>query len=128
MIKGIPVHQACQRLHFLHAAGFGNPWDEGKQVGLYVVRFEGSSMRLEIPIRYGHEVRNWHTQGGEATAPEDLRVVWTGQNGVSSRSGQSLRLFLSTWTNPAPGVEIQSLDFVSSMAVPAPFLIAITAE
>ena len=128
LVKGIPVHQRCQRLHFLHAAGFGNPWDDGKQVGLYVLHLAADPMRLEIPIRYGHEVRNWHTQAGEAPAPEDLTVVWKGQNAISRGAGQSLRLFLTSWTNSAPEVEIQSLDFVSSMAVPAPFLIAITLE
>ena len=128
LVSGIPVHQRCQRLRFLHAAGFGNPADEGKQIGTYVVHFATNQMRLEIPIRYGHEVRNWHSQAGEPAAPEDLTVAWTGQNAVSKSAGQSLRLFLTTWTNPAPDVEIESLDYVSGMAVPAPFLIAVSAE
>jgi hypothetical protein len=128
LVKGIPVHQPCPRLHFLHAAGFGNPVDEGKQIGLYVVHFATNQIRLEIPIRYGQEVRNWHSQAGEPAAPEDLRVVWTGQNAVSQSAGRSLRLFLTTWTNTAPDAEIESIDYVSSMAVPAPFLIAISVE
>jgi hypothetical protein len=128
LVRGIPVHQKCQRLHFLHAAGFGNPVDEGKQIGVYVVHFATNQMRMEIPIRYGHEVRNWHSQAGEPAAPEDLLVTWTGQNAVSKSAGQSLRLFLTTWTNTAPDVEIESIDFVSGMAVPAPFLIAVSAE
>jgi hypothetical protein len=115
-------------LHFLHAAGFGNPGDEGKQIGVYAVHFATNQMRVEIPIRYGHEVRNWHSQAGEPAAPEDLLVTWTGQNAVSKSAGQSLRLFLTTWTNTAPDVEIESIDFVSGMAVPAPFLIAVSAE
>ena len=126
MVKDIPVHQTCQRLHFLHAAGFGSRADEGKQIGMYVVHYATNQMRLEIPIRYGHEVRNWHLLGNEPAAPEDLTVAWTGQNALTRVGGRSIRLFLTTWTNTAPEIEIRRLDFVSSMALPAPFLIAIT--
>jgi hypothetical protein len=126
-IAGIPVHQKCERLHFLHAAGFGNPGDEGKMIGSYVVHFAANPMRLEIPIRYGHDVRNWHTQAGEPPAPEELKEAWRGQNSVSRRAGHSIRLFLTTWTNLAPDLEIASIDYASKMETPAPFLVAITA-
>ena len=128
MVHGIPVGQTCQRLQFLHAAGFGNPSDVGSQIGIYVVHFARNQKRLEIPIRYGHEVRNWHTQRGEPAAPPDLTVAWQGQNAVSRNSGHALRLFQTTWTNTAPDLEIESIDYVSRMALPAPFLIAITVE
>jgi hypothetical protein len=39
-----------------------------------------------------------------------------------------LRLYKTTWDNPLADLEIISIDFVSNMAAPAPFLIAITAE
>jgi hypothetical protein len=128
LIKGIPVNQKCQRLHFLQATGFGNPADEGKRIGAFVIHFATNQMRLEIPIRYGHEVRNWHSLAGEPTPPKELTVAWRGENALSKSAGRSIRLFLTTWTNVAPDVEIESLDYVSGMAVPAPFLIAITAE
>jgi hypothetical protein len=128
LIKGIPVNQKCQRLHFLHATGFGNPADEGKRIGAFVIHFATNQMRLEIPIRYGHEVRNWHSLAGELTPPKELTVAWRGENALSKSAGRSIRLFLTTWTNVAPDVEIESLDYVSGMAVPAPFLIAITTE
>ena len=128
LIKGIPVKQECQRLHFLHAAGFGNPADEGKQIGTYVVHFATNQMRLEIPIRYGREVRNWHSVAGELAAPEELKVAWRGENAQSKSAGRSIRLFLTTWTNVAPGLEVESIDYVSALAVPAPFLIAVSVE
>jgi hypothetical protein len=126
MVKGIPVQQKCQRLHFLHAAGFGTVADEGKQIGMYVVHYATNQMRLEIPIRYGHEVRNWHVLGKEPAAPADLVVAWTGQNALTRVGGREIRLFLTTWTNTTPDIEIKSLDYVSSMSLPAPFLVAIT--
>jgi len=128
VVNGIRVHQKCQRLQFLHAAGFGNPGDEGKQIGTYVVHFTTNSMGMEILIRYGHEVRDWHSRPGEPPASNELKEAWRGQNAVSKRAGRYLRLFLTTWTNVAPDIEGASIDYVSSMAGPAPFLIAITAE
>jgi hypothetical protein len=128
LIKGIPVKQKCQQLHFLHAAGFGTAGDEGEQIGTYVVHFATNQMRLEIPIRYGHEVRNWHDVEGEPAAPRELQVAWRGENAQSKSAGRSIRLFLTTWTNLVPDLEVESIDFVSAMGVPAPFLIAISVE
>ena len=126
-VKDIEVHQKCRQLYFLHAAGFGSANDEGKQIGSFLVHFATNQMSVEIPIVYGKDVRNWHELAGEPAAPADLKVAWTGHNAVSKRAGRSLRLFVTSWTNPAPEMEIQSLDYVSSMALPAPFLLAITA-
>jgi hypothetical protein len=126
-IDGIKIGQKCTRLHFLHSAGFGALSDEGKQVGTYVLHFAANNMQLEIPIIYGHDVRNWHKLAGEKPAP-DLTVAWTGSNKVSAASHNIIRLFTTTWVNVAPGVEIESIDFVSSMGNVAPFLIAISAE
>jgi hypothetical protein len=127
-LKGIPVGQKCRHLNFLHAAGFGTPADEGKQIGSYVVHFATSQTRLEIPIIYGESVRNWHTIPTEPASGDSLKVVWTGENTVSKKSGRKLRLFLTTWTNLLPEAEVTSIDFVSSMANAAPFLIAVTAD
>ncbi len=127
-VQGIKVRQQCQRLHFLHAAGFGSSADEGKQIGAYVVHFATNNMRLEVPIVYGRDVRNWHSRKGEREPARTLKVAWTGENAVSKQAGGSTRLFLTTWTNLVPGVEIESLDYVSSMAMPAPFVVAITVD
>jgi hypothetical protein len=126
--RGIQVHQKCQRIHFLHAAGFGNAADEGKQVASCIVHFATNQVRLEIPVFYGRDLRNWHVLAEEPAAPEGLKVAWTGQNAVSKAANNNIRLFLTTWTNLIPTAEIESLDYVSSMAGPAPFLIAITVE
>src|SRR5262249_27243309 len=127
-IRGIEVHQKCQRIHFLHAAGFGSVADEGKQVASCIVHFAGNQVRLEIPMFYGRDLRNWHKLAEEPSAPEGLKVAWPGQNSVSRNAGNTIRLFLTSWTNLAPTAEIESLDYISSMANPAPFLIAVTVE
>jgi hypothetical protein len=127
-IRGIKVHQKCERLEFLHGVGFGAVTDEGRRVGTYIVHFATNQMQLEIPIYYGRDVRNWHTLAEEKPAPKELTVAWTGANGMTQAANNTIRLFKTTWVNVAPGVEIESIDYVSAMGQPAPFLIAITAE
>jgi hypothetical protein len=127
-IKGIPVRQKCRHVYFLHAAGVGRVPDEGKEIGSYVIHFATSQMRLEVPIVYGQAVRDWHSQAGEPEPPPELQVAWTGENPTSKRAGRNIRLFLTTWANLAPNIEIESIDFVSAMANPGPFLIAITVD
>jgi hypothetical protein len=127
-VKGIPVHQKGARLHFLHAAAWGKQQDDGKLIGSYVIHFAVQNMLLQVPIVYGQSVRDWHEWSGERPAPKELVVTWRGVNGVSKRSNAFIRLFRTTWTNPAPDLEIESIDFVSSDQNPGPFLVAITAE
>ncbi len=127
-VKGIRVGQKCRRIYFLHAAGFGKMTDEGKQIGTYIIHYGSDQMRCEIPIIYGQSVRDWHVQAQEAEPAKDLKVAWTGQNALSRRSNHSIRLFLTSWSNRVPDLEIESIDFTSSMLAPAPFLIAVTIE
>jgi hypothetical protein len=127
-VTGIKVGQKCRAIHFLHSGAFGHPPDEGKQIGAYVLHFAANNMRLEVPIVYGKDVRDWHYWAQEQESPANLHVAWKGDNPTSKRANSYIRLFETTWTNVAPDIELESIDFVSSMSQPAPFLIAITLE
>ena len=127
-VTGIKVNQKCQKLHFLHAAAFGKPSDEGKQIGTFVLHFAANQMRMEIPIVYGKDVRDWHYWPAEKDGPESLKIVWRGENGVSKHAKSYVRLFETSWTNLVPNLELESIDLVSTMTQPAPFLLAITLE
>jgi hypothetical protein len=124
-VNDIPVRQKCRSLHFLHAAVFGTPADAATQVAAYVVHFTGNQSRVEIPIVYERDVADWHESPDGAPPSRELRIAWTDQPGGERGAP---RLFETTWTNLAPDLEVDSIDFVSSMAGPAPFLVAISAE
>lgn len=126
-VKGIAVHRKCRSLHFLQATCRGDPQDAGAQVASYYVHFAGNPARLEIPVVYERDVRDWLAPSEEPAAPPQLTVAWIGHN-FSASPAETLRLFETTWTNLLPEVEIENLDFVSSMAGPAPLLVAITAD
>ena len=127
-VVGIKVNQKFQKLHFLHSAAFGKPNDDGKQIGAYVLHFAANQMRLEVPIVYGKDVRDWHYWPAETEAPPGLKTAWKGQNKTSKDAGSYLRVYETTYTNLVPNVELESIDFVSSLSQPAPFMLAITLE
>jgi hypothetical protein len=127
-ISGIKVGQKVQKLHFLHSGAFGKPADDGKEIGVYILHFAGNQTRLEVPIVYGQDVRDWHYWPKEPEPPATLHVVWKGENKTSKAANSYVRLFESTWTNIIPNVELETIDFVSKVSQPAPFLLAITVE
>jgi hypothetical protein len=127
-ISGIKVGQKVQKLHFLHSGAFGKPADEGKEIGAYVLHFAENQIRLEVPIIYGKDVRDWHYWSNEADPPATLHMVWKGENKTTKTANSYLRLFETTWTNIVPDAEVESIDFVSKLSQPAPFLLAITVE
>lgn len=123
-VKTIPLKQKCRRLHFLHAAGPGSAADNSKQIASYTVKFTGNPARLEIPVVYGRDLLDWRASDKDSrSGPDTPTVAWS-----ATDSGRNLRLYKTTWTNFAPDLEIESIDFTSSMNGPAPFLLAITAE
>src|SRR5262249_27079141 len=123
-VTGIKANLKSRRLHFLHAAGW-HTVNSGTKIGAYWVRYK-NGQRVEIPIVYGQDVVDWWNPDGKL--PTRSVVAWTGQNAASRYQGRLIRLFCSTWTNPMPETEIESIDFVSSLVNSAPFLIAITAD
>lgn len=82
-------------------------------------------------IKLGEHVWDWHYTLGSDGLPEqrptdeNAHVAWTGANARSQSEGNRIQLFTLTWTNPREDVAVESIDFVSAMNDPAPFLIAI---
>lgn len=120
-VTNIPVNQKCQRLHFLHAAGWKA--DQGEHIGSYIVHYTGGERRV-IPIIYGQHLRDWNRGSDSNKSVPNAKVVWSGIN-----PGQfEVRLFKFTWDNPLPNTTISTVDFISKGANAAPFLIALTAD
>jgi hypothetical protein len=70
---------------------------------------------------------------GTATPPTIRSGMTTRQAGRpskidSSGTQKTARLYTSRWVNPRPNLQIQHIDFVSSMALSSPFLVAISAR
>jgi hypothetical protein len=118
------VGHRCRKIQFLHGAAWSAR--AGTHVGSYVLHYAGGESR-EIKILFGRNVREWLAP----PAPQLITgaaVAWEGHNTASRALGLTVKLYQMTWLNPLPDVEVQRLDFRSTMENPAPFLIAITVE
>lgn len=120
-INGLGIGKKCRQLHFLQAAGWHSP--DGVQIGSYRVHY-ADQQEVVIPIVYGEDVRDWNGSNDMSTEITHGQVVWSGIN----NAGLHVRLFMTTWVNPMPEQEIRSIDYISSMAQAAPFLVALTVE
>ncbi|PYM13236.1 MAG: hypothetical protein DME18_09505, partial [Verrucomicrobia bacterium] len=121
-VKGIPVGMKCRRLHFLHSTGWSA--GDGTQVGLYRLHYADGQTQ-ELPIIYGKHVRDWFPNPGAPALDSNTVVAWSVK---PARDADNKTLFRTSWDNPLPDVELKGIDFVSGMADPAPFLIAISVE
>ncbi len=120
-VQGIAIHQRCYRIHFFQGTGWSAA--PGTHIGSYRIRYEDGQERL-VPIIYGYDVRDWIGPLSPQEQARGLRPAWTGTNSA----GANVQLFHQQWTNPRSDAEIESIDFVSTMNRPAPFLLAITLE
>jgi len=133
-VSGIQIGQKLRRLQVLQGACMGEdamPVDikDGTAIGSYVWRY-ADGRELEQDIVFGRDLRDWWQRQDENVEPvvERGQVVWTGTNPVANRYGATLRLYLTTYDNPRPDVEVTSIDFVSKMTTAAPFLVAMTVQ
>jgi WD40 repeat protein/serine/threonine protein kinase len=118
-VTNIAVLRKCRRLHFLHATQRGEA-STGTQIGSYILHFSNGKQE-EFPIIYGRDVHSWVPVSSDPSDDEGGRVAWKGTNTNS-------RVYISTWENQRPDIEVTTVDLVSAMSHSGPFLIALTAE
>jgi hypothetical protein len=75
-----------------------------------------------------NHVKDWWNYGRPPPTDPDTVVAWKGQNKATARLGRSLWLFKTRFANPHPEKRVESLDYVSTMATPGPFVVAMSLE
>jgi hypothetical protein len=123
-VENIQIRRHVRRAHFLCAASWGASPNE--EIGRWVFHTAEGATHYR-PIQLGADLLDWWNPPG-FSLPPGMNIAWTGANPRSAQANWGIRLFRVTWDNPQPDVEIQTLDFVSSMAGANPFLVAITLE
>jgi hypothetical protein len=120
-VLGIKVGQKCHTLNFLHASR----WTEqnGTTIAKYVVHYANGQSR-EIPLHFGAELRDWRPMHDPEPRVNGPVVAWHGLDDGKLE----VVLFQTTWNNPLPDVEVESVDAVSTMTDAALFLVGITAQ
>jgi hypothetical protein len=125
-VEGIPVHRTCRWLYLLHADG-GASARSGATVATLVLHY-GDRTEAELPIKHDIHVKDWWDYGRSPPSDPGTVVAWTGQNKATAQRGNRIRLYLTRFDNPCPTKRVESLDYVSAMAPPGPFLVAMTVE
>jgi hypothetical protein len=133
-IEGIKIGHACNKIHILHATGYGNvPPDsplyvaDGAKIAEYTIRYDDGKTAV-IPVVYGEDVRDWwFSEGDKGTSR--AKLAWQGDNELAKGFNKRVRLFLTSWDNPHPTKKIATIDYVKVGDGPAaPFCVAITLE
>lgn len=129
-VTGVKVGGAVTKLHFLHGTGYGEAGAsvaKDATIAEYIVHYTDKSV-ASVPIVYGQDVRDWWAWGKPPEVTKG-KIAWTGTNAMSERQNQKIRLYLTTWENPKPGVAIESIDYkIREGTAAEPFCVAITAE
>jgi hypothetical protein len=111
----LSIRARAQWLFFLHATAYAA--EDGARVGTYVLHY-ADSRTVEIPLRYGKEIRALDDDTSAATLSTDP-VHWG-----TAAAPRSLRLL--RWKNPLPAVEIVGLEFRADHPYAAPILFGVT--
>jgi beta-lactamase regulating signal transducer with metallopeptidase domain len=121
----IHIGSKAETLHLVHGTSYSAP--DGTPIAEVVLHYADNS-RISIPLRYGVHVRNWWDQNRESKTVSDpaSSIWWKGNHPVTEGMGFSLRLFHSRLQNPFPDKVIDSIEFVTLFARPAPAFYALT--
>jgi len=108
-------NQRYRSINFLHATTWTDP--DGTPVANYVINYSDGTSHV-LPIVYGEHVRDW-------VIDTNIGLLDTPKSKIGWRSS-SIALFQTTWANPHPQKEIQSIDLESEMSFSNVFIIGIT--
>lgn len=118
-VEGILVDRRGKEIHFLHACAFSAP--RGTKIGEYVLNYEDGS-HASVDIVYGVNVIDWWS----ADIVSDAQIAWIGSHAAARLMRKQTHLIKIVWSNPKPELKMITLDYISSLADPAPFLVAVT--
>jgi WD40 repeat protein/serine/threonine protein kinase len=124
-VDGILVGRQFKRLHALLGTVGREP--DGTFIGSLALHYLDGT-REEVPIRYGHHVRDWWSGGDSAENIRNGSLAWRGKTHITRILGGDSRVFACRFENPRPGVVVEQFDFVSKLTGSGPFLIALTIE
>jgi len=125
-VTGLKIARPCRRLHFLQATGTTRDV-AGTAVAKIVLHIANGETRT-LDLKLGDDLWNYTFESGKSKLTKNSRVAWTGPANPRHPDGPQAQLFQTTWENPSPDIAVESIEYVSAMNDPVPFLIAITTE
>ena len=123
--RGIPVHRACRRIHFIMGTDGGHATAQ-EEVARWLIRYE-SGTTAERPVVLGRDIMDWKAAPPTAQALPGPRIAWIGHM-PSPYLDEPTLLYHLAWENPNPDLAVSELDFELGKAHSRPFVLGITLE
>jgi len=124
-VDGISVGRKASKIHLLHGAGWGDDEPHGTCIGQVEVLYVNGETEL-IEICAGVHVRDWFLTRDFRRDVTEGELAWVQPS--TEVTGRDIGLYTMNWENPNPEIEIQSINFRSTMTAGAPFLLGVTLE
>jgi len=125
-VRGIRVGAKGGRVRFVQGVMWGMENRPGTPIGKYVLHYADGAV-CERPLVLGRDALNW-TAHPPPPGEGNPTVAWSRPARPGEIHRGYMALYVVTWENPRPDVEIASLDLVSTRQSAAPFLVAVTLE
>ncbi len=121
----LTVHGKFRKLHLLHS--LDGVAAEETVVG-HIRLFYRDGQIAQLSVRYGEQVRNYRFSRFERLRDRASVMAWTGSNPETRAAGQGLRLYVTTFLNPRPGVVVDRIEYAAAARGITPLLAAVTLE
>ena len=118
-IEGIKVGQQSPGVHFLMSSSYGRE-AKGVEVAKFVMHFSDGTSET-MPVKFVDHIADWWASSSDNV--ETSQIGWRGSHVASDVILSEL-----VWKNPNPEKVISHIDFISTNANAAPFLVAISLE
>ena len=125
-VTNIPVAMKCQRIHFVGATQWGDP--PGTVVCRYRMHYEDGTTEV-MAVEFERDIQSWwlRREDNQGDLQRAKRVA-QGSNARLDSNRWTLSLYLQTWKNPKPDIQVRSIDLESAMLNSSPFVAGITVE
>ncbi|MEI6343425.1 MAG: protein kinase [Verrucomicrobiota bacterium] len=123
--RGIPVHRACRRIHFIMGNDGGHAAKQ-EEVARWRIRYE-SGATAERPVVLGRDIMDWKAAPPPTQVLPGPRIAWIGHM-PSPYLDEPTLLYHLAWENPNPDLAVSELDFELGKAHSRPFVLGITLE
>ena len=114
--REIPIQGSYRYVHLLHGTGFKE--SDGTPIGSLVINYVNGES-AELPIVYGHHLRNWWKEPSERkseTQDPGTAIAWQGPSPTGFPAlPVTLRLYQTALLNPHPEREIRSIILKSKV-------------
>jgi hypothetical protein len=121
---GLPVGRTFDELHVLDACRWA---DVQGQTIAYVRLNYADGTRVELPVKFGVQVRDWQrlrSEEKETLTDPDSKIIWRNDR-LTGLKGTT-RLFKSRFENPYPQKVVDTIDFISTRHLASYEIVAAT--